>query len=71
MADKVLSMIGMARRAGEAQTGAFLTERSICEGTCELIILATDTAQNNAKKFPKECALCAEITRQRMVFCVL
>ncbi|MBE7026063.1 MAG: 50S ribosomal protein L7ae [Ruminococcaceae bacterium] len=51
MADKVLSMIGMARRAGEAQTGAFLTERSIREGTCELIILATDTAQNNAKKF--------------------
>lgn len=49
--DKVLSMIGMARRAGAAQTGAFLTERSIREGTCELIILASDTAQNNAKKF--------------------
>ncbi len=51
MADKVLSMIGMARRAGQSQTGAFLTERSIREGTCELIILATDTAHNNAKKF--------------------
>ncbi len=49
--DKILSMIGLARRAGAAQIGAFLTERSIREGSCELIILATDTARNNTKKF--------------------
>ncbi len=49
--DRILSMIGLAMRAGEAQTGAFLAERSIREGSCELIILASDTAMNNKKKF--------------------
>lgn len=51
MADKVLSMLGLARRAGKAQIGAFLTERAIQDGTCELIVLAADTAANNKKKF--------------------
>ncbi len=48
---KLLSMIGLARRAGAAQTGAFLTERCIHDGRCELIIMAADTAPNNRKKF--------------------
>lgn len=51
MADKVLSMIGLAHRAGKVQIGAFLTERAIADGSCELIVLAEDTAQNNHKKF--------------------
>lgn len=51
MADKVLSMLGLARRAGKAQVGAFLTERAVQDGTCELIVLASDAAENNRKKF--------------------
>ena len=51
MADKVLSMIGLAHRAGKVQIGAFLTERAIADGSCELIVLAQDAAPNNHKKF--------------------
>lgn len=49
--DRLLSMIGLAKRAGAACIGAFMTERAIHDGTCELIILASDTAANNRKKF--------------------
>lgn len=51
MADKVLSMLGLARRAGQVQIGAFLTERAVQDGICELIVLASDAADNNKKKF--------------------
>lgn len=51
MTDKLLSMLGLAKKAGALQIGAFLTEKAIREGRCELIVLASDTAKNNRKKF--------------------
>ncbi len=49
--DRVLSMLGLAKRAGATQIGAFMAERAIRDGVCELLILATDAAKNNQKKF--------------------
>lgn len=49
--DRVLSMLGLARRAGAVSMGAFMTERLIQSGECKLLILATDAAGNNRKKF--------------------
>ena len=51
MTDRILSMLGLAHRAGKVQIGAFLTERAIADGSCELIVLAEDAAPNNRKKF--------------------
>lgn len=49
--DRVLSMLGLARRAGAVSIGAFMTEKQIQAGECKLLVMATDTAANNKKKF--------------------
>lgn len=55
MNDRVLSMIGLARRAGKVGTGAFLAEKDIQSGKAELIIIAGDGADNVKKKFTNSC----------------
>jgi len=54
--DKVLSMIGLARRAGAVGTGAFLAEKNIQSGKSEMIIVANDSADNVKKKFTNSCS---------------
>ena len=53
--DKVLAMIGLARRAGQADTGAIMATKAIQKGKSELIIVAGDGADNVKKKFTNSC----------------
>ena len=53
--DKVLSMVGLARRAGAVGVGAFLAEKHIQNGKAEMIIVAVDSADNVKKKFTNSC----------------
>lgn len=53
--DKVLSMIGMAKRAGKVSTGGFLCERAIKDGSARLVVLASDISENSSKSIINSC----------------
>lgn len=53
--DKVLSYLGLAKKAGKLVAGEFLTEKSIYEKKAFLVIVATDASDNTKKKFADRC----------------
>lgn len=53
--DKILSMIGLAKRAGKVTSGAPLCEKDIKSKKSELIIIATDTTQTGKKSIIDAC----------------
>lgn len=52
---KVLSLIGLATRAGKIQSGEFATEKAVKEGKANLVIVASDASDNTLKKFRNSC----------------
>lgn len=54
--DKVLSYLGLAKKAGKLAAGEFLTEKSIYEKKAFLVIVATDASDNTKKKFSDKCS---------------
>lgn len=53
--DKVLSMIGMAARAGKVASGEFSTEKAVKTGKGRLVIVACDASDNTRKMFRNMC----------------
>ena len=49
--DKVLSMLGLAAKAGTIASGEFSTEKSVKEGKAFLVIVAKDASDNTKKHF--------------------
>ncbi len=47
--DKVLGLIGLAKRAGRITAGAELSEDAIRQGKSKLIIIAKDISENGEK----------------------
>ena len=54
--DKVLSMIGLAARAGKVVSGEFSTEKAVKSGKAFLTIVAEDASANTRKNFTDMCA---------------
>lgn len=57
MADKnkVLSLVGLATRAGKTVSGEFATEKSVKSGRGYLVLVAEDASENTKKKFRDMC----------------
>ena len=53
--DKVLSMIGLAKRANKVCAGAPLCEKEIKANKSELIIIAKDISENGRKAITDSC----------------
>ncbi len=53
--DRVLSMVGIAARAGNIASGEFSTEKALKSGKAHLVILAKDASQNTKKHFSDMC----------------
>ena len=53
--DKVLSYLGLARKAGKLAVSEFLTENAIYAKTALLVIVAEDASDNTKKKFTDRC----------------
>ncbi len=53
--NKVLSLIGLATKAGKTASGEFLTEREVKSGRAALVIVAGDASENTKKKFRNMC----------------
>lgn len=55
MNDKILSMTGMAKRAGKVSAGGFLCGQSVKNGGAELVIIAKDASENTVKQIKNSC----------------
>lgn len=51
MADKVLSMIGLAAKSGKVVSGEFSVEKTIRSGRSYLVIVSEEASENTRKKF--------------------
>ena len=54
--DKILSLVGLATRAGKTASGEFCTEKEVKTGRAALVIVAGDASENTKKKFTNMCA---------------
>ena len=54
--DKILSLIGLATKAGRCVSGEFMTERETKCGRATLVIVAEDSSDNTKKSFSNMCA---------------
>ncbi len=52
---KVLSLIGLAMKAGRIASGEFCTEKEVKSGGAALVIIADDASENTKKKFKNMC----------------
>ena len=55
MQDKVLSLLGLAAKAGKLVTGGFSVEEAVKSRKARVVILAADAQQNTVKKFTDKC----------------
>ncbi len=53
--DKVLSLIGLAMKAGRCTSGETMTENETKLGRARLVIVASDASDNTKKKFRDMC----------------
>lgn len=53
--DKILSLVGLATRAGKTASGEFCTEKEVKTGRAALVIVAGDASENTQKKFRDMC----------------
>lgn len=49
--DRVLSMLGIAAKAGKIVSGEFATENAVKSATAYLVVIAADASANTRKKF--------------------
>ena len=51
MQDRVLSLLGLAARAGKIAAGGFSAEEAVKSRKARLVLIAEDTQSNTVKKF--------------------
>lgn len=55
MNDRILSLIGLAAKAGKVVSGEFSTEKSVKSGKAFLVVVADDASANTKKMFTNMC----------------
>ena len=53
--NKVMSLVGLATKAGKVASGEFSTEKSVKSGKGFLVFVAGDASANTKKKFQNMC----------------
>ena len=53
--NKVLSLVGLATKAGNTVSGEFSTEKAVKTGTASLVIVSAEASDNTKKKFQNMC----------------
>ncbi len=54
--DRVLSLLGLAKKAGKTASGGFQTDSAIKAGTAKLCIVAEDASPRTEKQYRDACA---------------
>lgn len=73
--DRVLSMLGIAAKAGRVVSGEFATENAVKTGKAYLVVTAADASANTAKKFRDmtdfyKVPLCVYGTKETLGGCI-
>lgn len=53
--NKILSLVGLATKAGKTASGEFSTEKEVKSGKAKLVIVADNASDNTKKKFQNMC----------------
>lgn len=53
--DKILSMLGLAKKAGRLAGGEFAVEKAVKGGKAKVVAVASDASYNTQKKFINMC----------------
>jgi len=53
--NKILSLIGLAMKAGKVVSGEFSTEKAVKSGQACLVIISEEASDNTRKKFQNMC----------------
>lgn len=53
--NKILSLLGLAAKAGKIASGEFSTEKAVKAGKGVLVLVAEDSSPNTKKKFANMC----------------
>ena len=53
--DKILGMLGMAKKAGKVTSGVYLCEKAIKTGESSLIVIAAQASENTKKSIIDSC----------------
>lgn len=53
--NKVLSLLGLATKAGKIQSGEFSTEKSVKSGKASLVLVSEEASENTKKMFMNMC----------------
>ena len=54
--DRILSMLGLAAKAGKIVSGEFSTEKAIKSGKAFLVIVSEEASENTKKIFRDKCS---------------
>ena len=53
--DRVISLLGLAAKAGLLASGEFACEKAVKAGSARLLVVAADSSENTKKKFEDMC----------------
>lgn len=53
--DKIISLVGLATKAGKTVSGEFATEKAVKEHLATLVIVSEEASDNTKKKFTNMC----------------
>lgn len=53
--DDILSLLGLAAKAGKCKSGEFLTEKTVKENKAKLVVIAKDTSEASKKNYKDMC----------------
>ncbi len=53
--NKILSLVGLATKAGKTVSGEFSTEKAVKSGTAYLVLVSAEASANTKKKFQNMC----------------
>lgn len=53
--NKILSLIGLATKAGKTMSGEFSTEKAVKTGTACVVLVSEEASENTRKKFQNMC----------------
>lgn len=54
--DRILSLIGLAAKAGKIASGEFSTEKAVKSGRAFLVVVSAEASENTKKKFHNMCS---------------
>ena len=54
--DKVLSLLGLAKKAGKVKGGEYCVETELKKGRAKLVIVADDASDNTKKSYTDMCS---------------